>query len=73
MPAELPQFAFFLFIIAIGIVAYEMTISLRPPECAECPHCRARRANGEPETANFPELYANRYRTRRRKNDDESR
>src|SRR5204862_7034276 len=66
MPADLPQFAFFLFVIAIGLVGYEMAVSLRPAECAECPHCRARRQNQPREVANFAEMSANRHHDRRR-------
>ena len=28
-------------IVAMVLVAYEMRASLRPAECAECPHCRS--------------------------------
>ncbi len=69
MPAELPQFAFFLFVVAIIIVAYEMRSSLEPPLCAECPHCRERIDEAERKKTELRAYYKRHYGIREDDND----
>jgi len=57
---------------AMGIVAYEMNMSLRPPACRECPHCRALELAHEREQADLQQQYAERWRLGDRDEDDRS-
>ena len=71
MPLELPQLVFFLFFLAIAIVAYEMKLSLQAPVCAECPHCRARQEAAQRSVEEMQDYYARRFGARRGRDDDD--
>jgi hypothetical protein len=59
------------FLIALGLSAYEVRASLRPPVCAECPHCRAMARAKAQEQAELQDWYAHRWNLNDR--DDEPR
>jgi hypothetical protein len=74
MLPELPQLVIALFIGAIAVTGYEMRLALRPPACAECPHCRAARGvevRQQQVSLTYDDWYEQRYRNRGR--DDEPR
>ena len=74
MLPELPQLVIALFIGAIAVTGYEMRLALRPPVCAECPHCRAARAvevRQQPASLTYDDWYERRYRSSGR--DDQQR
>jgi hypothetical protein len=62
---ELPQLVIALFVGAIAVTGYEMRLALRPPVCAECPHCRAAReveVRQQQASLTYDDWYERRYR-----------
>ena len=71
MDPSIAQMLIFGFLVAIGLVGYELRASTKAPVCAECAHCRALAEARAREQAELQEQYAQRWNLSDR--DDEKR
>jgi hypothetical protein len=67
---ESSQLLFFLFVVAIGLVGYDMRAALKPPVCPECPHCAAEREAARQRDAEVEDWWGRRYGLRRPDDED---
>jgi hypothetical protein len=70
MDLSIVQLALLLFVAAIGLVAFEMQSSLKPPVCPECAHCRSEQEASRRQQQDVRDFYRREYGWRDRDEDE---